>query len=213
LHRTYNDFDLQINDALHLLGCTLDKTLRLLHASYPVIFEWLFSPVVYQTTPSAEQLKQIANHYFSAKTGFWHYLHLTEDFVRNHLQADLVEAANYLHAIRTLLASRWILHNDTAPPVLLPELIDAELEPDMADTVRNLLNLQQYAPEGTMVPRDDFLNTFLDNSLLDLCYPMKHYPAEHANDWSELDQLNYNLNLELDSGISALTENTLAKGF
>ena len=33
------------------------------------------------------------------------------------------------------------------------------------------------------------------------------------NDWSELDQLNYTLNFELDSGISALTENTLAKGF
>lgn len=189
LHRTDNDFDLQINDELHLLGWNLDKALRSLHASSPVIFEWLFAPIVYQTTPSAEQLKQIANHYFSAKTGFWHYLHLTEDFLRNHLQADLVETANYLHAIRTLLASRWILHNDTAPPVSLMELKDAELEPDMEGTVRNLLNLHQYAPEGTLVPKDDFLNAFLDDSLLDLCYPMKQYPAGHTNDWSELDQL------------------------
>ena len=33
------------------------------------------------------------------------------------------------------------------------------------------------------------------------------------NDWSELDQLNFNLSFELDSGITALADNSIARGF
>jgi hypothetical protein len=33
------------------------------------------------------------------------------------------------------------------------------------------------------------------------------------NDWTELDQLNYNLTFELDDGMSALSDNLIAKGY
>ena len=44
----------------------------------------------------------------------------------------------------------------------------------------------------------------------------KQTPAKELlalNDWTELDQMNYNLTFELGNGISALADNLIAKGY
>ena len=61
---------------------------------------------------------------------------------------------------------------------------------------------------------------FLASGVLAILQPgeIKKQTLSHSellamNDWSELDQLNFNLSFELDSGITALADNSIAKGF
>ena len=73
LNRPRDVIELPINDVLDINGWDVEKTLKLLHKSNPNVFEWCSSPVIYKTTPFAEQFKPVMRHYFSSKSSLWHY--------------------------------------------------------------------------------------------------------------------------------------------
>ena len=50
LDRTRDVIERPIDEVLDINGWDLDKTLRLLHASNPTLFEWSQSPIIYRTT-------------------------------------------------------------------------------------------------------------------------------------------------------------------
>lgn len=97
LNRSRDVIELPINDVLDINGWDVDKTLKLLHNSNPTVFEWFSSPIIYKTTPFAEQFKPIMQHYFSSKSGLWHYLHMAEGNYREYLKVDLVKAKKYFY--------------------------------------------------------------------------------------------------------------------
>jgi predicted nucleotidyltransferase len=61
-----------INEVLDINGWDIDKTLKLLHASNPTLFEWSNSPVVYKTTELVEtqlepELKPVVDNLLKLK--------------------------------------------------------------------------------------------------------------------------------------------------
>ncbi len=74
LDRTRDVLEYPLNDLLDINGWDIDKTLKLLHASNPTLFEWSNSPIVYITTDEFKQLLPLIGNYFVAKSGLWHYL-------------------------------------------------------------------------------------------------------------------------------------------
>lgn len=189
LNRMRDVIELPINDLLDINGWDVDKALKLLHKSNPTVFEWFSSPIIYQTSPFAEQFKPVMQRYFSSKSGLWHYLHMAEGNYREFLRGDMVKAKKYFYVLRPILACRWILERQTPPPMLFAELMESELPEYLNETVQQLLELKMNAPEVKMIPRIDILNDYLDRSIVEVKEQIEKLPKETVQDWDELNQL------------------------
>lgn len=189
LERVRDVIEVPISDALDINGWDVDKALRLLHKSTPAVFEWFSSPIVYKTTPFAEQFKPVMLRYFSSKNGLWHYLHMAESNYREHLRNNMVKAKKYFYVLRPILACRWILERETPPPMLFSELVKSQLPDHLEETVQKLLDLKMNSPEVKMIPRIDVLNEYLERSIIEVKELIQQYPKATIRDWEEPDKL------------------------
>ena len=189
LDRVRDVIEIPINEELDINGWDVDKALKLLHKSNPTVFEWFFSPIIYQTTDFADQFKSIMRKYFSSKSALWHYLHMAEGNYREFLRGDMVKAKKYFYVLRPILACRWILEKGTPPPMLFSELMDSQLDEGLKETVRDLLDIKMNTPEVKMIPRIDVLNDYLDRSIVEIKEKIERLPKEQAQGWEELNEL------------------------
>ncbi|WP_298025003.1 nucleotidyltransferase domain-containing protein [uncultured Dysosmobacter sp.] len=181
--------ELPINDVLDINGWDVQKTLRLLHKSNPTVFEWFSSPIVYKSTPFADSFKPIMQHYFSSKSGLWHYLHMAERNFREYLRTDMVKAKKYFYVLRPVLACRWILEKGTPPPMLFSELMESQLPDYLTATIQKLLDIKVNSPEVKLIPRVNEINRYLYESIVDIHEKIEQLPKEPRRDWTELDKL------------------------
>ena len=189
LNRPRDVIELPINDVLDINGWDVEKALKLLHKSNPTVFEWFSSPVIHKTTPFADQFKPVMQHYFSSKSGLWHYLQMASGNYRDYLKRDMVKAKKYFYVLRPILACRWILEKGTPPPMLFSELAASQLPDYLEKTVAKLLDLKMNSPEVKMIPRIDILNAYMDRSIAEVRALVEQYPREITKDWEELNAL------------------------
>ena len=143
----------QLDDVLDINGWDLKKVLQLLHKSNPTVFEWCASPIVYYQTEEFEELKKILPEFFSVKKSLFHYWHMAETHYREYLKGEEVRLKKYFYALRPLLAAKWIVDKQVAPPMLFDELVSAELEPALLPEVERLLEMKKNLPEMEKGPK------------------------------------------------------------
>ena len=189
LEKTRDVIELPIEGELDINGWDLDKTLRLLRASNPTLFEWFSSPIVYRETAFAQEFRGIMQRYFSSKRGLSHYLSMASSNYREYLKGDTVKAKKYFYVLRQVLACRWILDKGTPPPMLFSELMDAELNPILLPDVDRLLDLKMNAPEIKTIPKIESINHYLDSSIEEVRSRIVQLQEDTNHGWEELDQL------------------------
>lgn len=189
LKRMRDVIELPIYGELDINGWDVDKTLKLLHKSNPTVFEWFSSPIVYRTTPFADQFKLAMLRYFSPKSGLWHYLQMAERNYRNFLKSDMVKAKKYFYVLRPILACRWILEKESPPPMLFSELMERQLPDRLKDTVRQLLELKVNSPEVKTIPKIGALNEYLEQRIAEVKEQIERLPKQAVQGWKELDEL------------------------
>ncbi|WP_291285987.1 nucleotidyltransferase domain-containing protein [Flavobacterium sp.] len=110
-------------DNLDGSGWDLRKSIKLLAKSNAPLIEWLFSPVVYfQDDAFAKQMREMALECFSPIAVLHHYLGTTKNFIEV-CEMEEVKLKSYFYALRTSLAGKWIIENNTFPPVAFAELL------------------------------------------------------------------------------------------
>ena len=110
-------------DDLDGSGWDLRKTVQLLAKSNPSLLEWLYSPVVYYENEAfATQMRALAKDCFSPIACLHHYLGTTKKFMAV-CEQDEVKLKSYFYALRTALAGKWIIENNSFPPVAFTELL------------------------------------------------------------------------------------------
>lgn len=189
LEKLRDVIELPIEGELDINGWDLNKTLRLLYASNPTLFEWFSSPIVYRETAFAEEFRCVMRKYFSSRRGLYHYLSMAVGNYREYLKGDMVKAKKYFYVLRPILACRWILDKGTPPPMLFSELMEAELDPALLPEVNRLLGLKKNAPEIKTIPRIESINRYLDRSIEEVRARIADLPEEEMPGWEELDQL------------------------
>ena len=189
LEKTRDVIELPIEGELDINGWDLDKTLRLLRASNPTLFEWFSSPIVYRETAFADELRSVMNKYFSSKRGLSHYLSMASSNYREYLKGDTVKAKKYFYVLRPVLACRWILDKGTPPPMLFSELVDAELDPALVPDVDSLLDLKMNAPEIKTIPKIESINRYLDRCIEEVRSRIVQLPEDANHGWEELNRL------------------------
>ena len=189
LEKNRDVIELPIEGELDINGWDLDKTLRLLRASNPPLFEWFSSPIVYRETAFADEFRSVMNKYFSSKRGLSHYLSMASSNYREYLKGDTVKAKKYFYVLRPVLACRWILDKGTPPPMLFSELVDAELDPALVPDVDSLLDLKMNAPEIKTIPKIESINRYLDSSIEEVRSRIVQLSEDANRGWEELDRL------------------------
>lgn len=189
LEKTRDVIELPIEGELDINGWDLDKTLRLLRASNPTLFEWFSSPIVYRETAFAQEFRGIMQRYFSSKRGLSHYLSMASSNYREYLKGDTVRAKKYFYVLRPVLACKWILDKGSPPPMLFSELMEAELDPILLPDVNRLLDLKMNAPEIKTIPKIESINHYLDSSIEEVRSRIVQLPEDANHGWEELDQL------------------------
>ena len=187
LEKTRDVIEWQLDDVLDINGWDLKKTLTLLHSSNPTIFEWNQSPIVYKTTSEWKVVSDIINNYFVQKSGLHHYLSTAKGNYREYLKGDIVRVKKYFYVLRPILACKWILKNQTPPPMLFSELTDACLEEEMKEPVRELLRIKTETPEIGEAKRIDVINEYIDRTIPEIEKLIADLPAEQTEGWEDLD--------------------------
>lgn len=177
----------QLDEVYDIDGWDLQKALRLLHDSNPTLHEWCNSPIVYKENELAESLRSITEKCFLPKKALFHYLSMAEHTCRDYLTGEKVRLKKYFYALRPILAAKWVVDQQTAPPMLFEELVAAELEPEMKPVVDDLLAVKKGTPELGAGPHIPELDAYIKAQ----CEEIRQ-AAERAenrkNDWGELEE-------------------------
>lgn len=189
LDHTRDVIEWQLDETLDINGWDLQKALGLLHSSNSTLFEWNNSPIVYKTTPEWAEISAIIGHYFQQKAGLYHYLETAKKNYEEYLRGDTVKLKKYFYVLRPLLACRWILANQTPPPMLFSELADACLDKALVPAVTELLRMKTETPELGTGPRIDVINNYLYASIAEVNSILQSVPRDERVTWDELNQV------------------------
>lgn len=178
-----------INDLLDINGWDLQKALRLMYKSNPTLFEWLKSPIIYMETEFADVMRSVMGDYFSMKHSLYHYISMAEGNYKKYLRTEMVKAKKYFYVLRPLLAGQWILEEESPPPMLFSELMEAELPDELRTEVEDLLKIKVHEPEIKKIPRIDRLNEYLENEIVSLKEEAGELGEGEKVSWEKLNEL------------------------
>lgn len=169
-------------------GWDLRKALQLLAKGNATLIEWLSSPVVYrQDEHFMQRLRSAADRVYQPIRSFHHYAAMGRGNFREYLQGEQVRAKKYLYVLRPLLAARWVLGREDAPPMAFERLVDAMVDDvDVRKEIDELLVLKRRSGEQEWLPARPVLNAYLERLLADLAQAQ---PAIGDPDMRVLDDL------------------------
>jgi predicted nucleotidyltransferase len=147
-------------DDLDGSGWDVRKTVKLLAKSNAPLLEWLFSPVVYfENEAFVTQMRRLAQDCFSPIACLHHYLGTTKNFMYV-CQAEEVKLKSYFYALRTALAGKWIIENNSFPPVDFLELLPIAPQ-NVQEKVKELMTIKANQDEKYLHPKEVLITDFL----------------------------------------------------
>lgn len=147
-------------DDLDGSGWDLRKTVKLLAKSNAPLLEWLFSPVVYfENEAFVTQMRRLAKDCFSPVACLHHYLGTTKNFM-DVCQAEEVKLKSYFYALRSALAGKWIIENNSFPPVDFMELLPIAPQ-NIQEKVAALMTIKANQDEKYLHPKEVLITDFL----------------------------------------------------
>jgi len=178
----------ELNDIYDISGWDLDKTLKLLHNSNPVIFEWVNSPIVYKGTPFLEEFREFIKPYFMTIKGTHHYLHMAQRNYEMYLVDDTVKLKKYFYVLRPILATKYVLKHHSNPPMLFEELVETEADDEVKEAIRRLLEAKKNTSELGTSEKIKVLSDYIEKELVLLNNEVMSLSKEETS-WDELNRL------------------------
>lgn len=176
----------QLDDVFDVSGWDIQKTLRLLYDSNPVIHEWCNSPIVYRDSASADALRELAAKCFMPKKALYHYVSMARTNYSKYLNNEEVRLKKYFYGLRPILAARWVAANNTAPPMLFDDLVSAELPAELLPVVQDLHRRKKETPEIGTGPQIPEINRFIREQM-ELLTTAAEQAEYKRNDMKELE--------------------------
>ncbi|WP_409416009.1 DNA polymerase beta superfamily protein [Flavobacterium sp. PS2] len=147
-------------DDLDGSGWDLRKAVKLLSKSNAPLIEWLFSPVVYYKNDAfLQEMQMFARECFSPIATLHHYLGTTKNFMDVCVMEE-VKLKSYFYALRTALAGKWIIENNTFPPVAFADLLPIAPQ-NIQDKIIELQHIKANQDEKYLHPKEVLITNFL----------------------------------------------------
>lgn len=181
--------EMPIDDTWDVSGWDLQKALRLLWKSNPTIYEWMQSRIRYLDSDFDRRMAPLLREYFSKKSMMYHYYHMAGNNMRTFLKdKEAVKPKKYFYALRPILACRWILENNSAPPILYSDLVDAQLPASLRNVNEELLDMKKSLPEGAEIKPLKAVDDFLNDQAEALGNALRGMPDYKPKSWDALNQ-------------------------
>jgi predicted nucleotidyltransferase len=165
LRQQADTIEFMTTDDLDGSGWDLRKTLLLLAKSNASLLEWLFSPIVYfENEVVMNKMRELALDCFSPVACLHHYLGTTKNFMPL-CQTEEVKLKNYFYALRTALAGKWIIENNSIPPVVFEALLPIA-PPIIQEKVALLTEVKKNQNEKYLHPKEQEITDFLVQTML-----------------------------------------------
>ena len=178
----------ELNDIYDISGWDLDKTLKLLHNSNPVIFEGVNSPIVYKETSFLEEFREFIKPYFMTIKGAHHYLHMAQRNYEMYLADDTVKLKKYFYVLRPILATKYVLKHHSNPPMLFEKLVETEADEEVKQVINRLLEAKKSTSELGTSEKIRILNNYIEKELVILNNEVTSLCKEKTS-WDELNRL------------------------
>lgn len=147
-------------DDLDGSGWDLRKAIKLLAKSNAPLIEWLFSPVVYfRNDDFVKQMQELVKECFSPIATLHHYLGTTKNFMEV-CEMEEVKLKSYFYALRTALAGKWIIENNSFPPVAFADLLPIAPQ-NIQDKILELQQIKANQDEKYLHPKEVLITDFL----------------------------------------------------
>lgn len=159
--------EIPIVDEIDLSGWDLQKALYLLYKSNPALLEWLSCPIVYyEDELHFKPFRALSITAFKATAAFHHYRSMARQHIARMSTGELVRLKHYLYTIRPILACNWILRNNSQPPMLFSDLVDAIVgEDSVRGEIDRLLKLKAAAEEIKEIPHVPAVMSYITEQL------------------------------------------------
>ena len=159
-------------DDLDGSGWDLRKTVKLLAKSNAPLLEWIYSPVVYYENEAfMYQMRALAKDCFSPVACLHHYLGTTKNFI-DVCEQEEVKLKSYFYALRTALAGKWIIENNTFPPVAFMDLLPIAPQ-NIQEKIKELMQIKANQDESYLHPKEVLITDFLKETVV--------FNQEHAS--------------------------------
>ena len=191
LEKTRDVMELELNDVYDINGWDIQKLFRLLHDSNPTVFEWIHSPIVYNTQPIIAEITPQIDSFFSCKAGLYHYLNTAKANFKGYIaNKDKVKLKKYFYVLRPLMACDWILAHKTPPPVLFDSLLNEMVTDDkLFTTICDLIDRKQKADEAELIARIPVLEEYIASEISSIKVSADMLKNDKNNDWELLNSL------------------------
>ncbi len=156
-----------INDRLDISGWDIKKALHLLRKTNPPLLEWIGSPIIYlDQFGVVDQLRQLAQDYYSPSVCLYHYLHMARGNFREYLQGDIVWVKKYFYVLRPIMAMRWIERGlGMVPTDFNVAVAGLQLEPELNLAISKLLESKRAGDELDRGERIPLISNFIESEL------------------------------------------------
>ncbi len=129
------------------VGWEIKKQLKLLMNSNIPALEHLFSPIIYKGNDDfISEIKEIGLECFSPIASMFHYLSMSKKY-QEKLTNDHIRLKDLFYALRTSLAGKWILENNSLPPVIFEKMLSL-VHRDSENMIRDLMEIKSKEKES-----------------------------------------------------------------
>ncbi len=116
--------EMPLDKVLDINGWDFRKMLRLLYKGNTPLQEWLCSPIVYRTSDTVmNAVTDLAYKAFRPESACHHYLSMAKKKTMLIQSGTDAPVKAYLYALRPILCCRWIIANQTQPPMRIDDLL------------------------------------------------------------------------------------------
>jgi predicted nucleotidyltransferase len=152
---------------LDINGWDIRKALKLFRKSNPPLYEWLYSPIVYQERFDAvSKLRELAKIYYSPAACIYHYLHMAQGNFRQYLRGEQVWLKKYFYVLRPLLAINWIERGYGVAPTSFGVLVDRLVtDQPLRSEITRLIEFKQKGIELDHGPRISVISEFIESEI------------------------------------------------
>ncbi|MBR4984651.1 MAG: nucleotidyltransferase domain-containing protein [Proteobacteria bacterium] len=185
-----NDYiDGVLDETLDINGWDITKVLQHVYRSNASVYEWLNSPVVYETSPLMMQVNDVCGAFFSSKAALCHYWGTARNNYETYLKEDMVKYKKYFYVLRPLLACQWIEQKRCPPPVLFQTLLDDVTDLGLKAQIEALRAQKVRMTEAEKGPRLSDLNAYIEDRLGYYRELSSNMPDDRKYQWDALDSL------------------------
>lgn len=181
--------EIPVDEIYDVSGWDLKKSLLLLRKSNPPILEWISSPIVYMENQGfIKKFRNLANKCFKVKPSMYHYINLAKRFYVDVLGKDKTKIKSYFYIIRPVFACKYIMENNTIPPMELEKIRNNISVPEKINIILDrLLEQKKKVNEKELIDKESVLLDYIREELIVLSKYADEYKETNKTNTDELD--------------------------